>query len=448
MNSIHRRMLTLLFYGLVVVTLVASFATYLKAREEVDEFFDYQLVQVAQAVSRQQAINVPHASGIDIDEEDELSIQVWNDRDVISPQVRNGKLPPQREGLSTVSYGNNYWRVYVLHGGDRIFQISQPFEARQEISVKFALRVIIPLLVVLPFFYLIIWLSVRSGLRPLNELAEEIALRSASSLDPLPVDGLPEEISPLVSRLNLLLERLAAALDLQKRFVADAAHELRTPLSVVGIQLRILERSSSEVERHDAISKLRDGIDRAARMVNQLLVLARLEPEAPLVLSDVALSDLACEIVAERSGIAGKKGVDLGVTRCERITVHGEMEALRAIIANLVDNAINHTPAGGTIDVSVLSSDRIAIVEVVDTGPGIPPEERERVFDRFYRKGGEGCTSSGLGLAIVKSALERLKGTITLGEGEERKGLRVTVRLPLSDGLSDADQPLNPGLPQ
>jgi len=430
MNSISRRMLSFLLGGLIAVTLVAGVATYLKAREEMDELFDYQLIQVAHAFSRQESVSSLHSSSIDFEEEAELAIQIWQGKAPVSALTRGTTLSPQREGFSTVYYGNKYWRVFVLRAGSRTIQISQPIEVRREISVNFALRTLVPLLVTLSFFCLFIWLSVRKGLQPLTRLAEEISRRSASSLDPLPSGELPEEIRPLVSRLNLLLERLGDAIELQKRFVADAAHELRTPLTVVGLQLHILERSSSETERTEAISTLHDGIERATRMVSQLLVLARLEPEAPVVLSDVALSELVGEVVAERSRISEKKSIDLGITDSEPILVHSEIEALRAIIANLVDNAVNYTPPGGTVDVAVRSSERDAIIEVVDTGPGIPPAERKRVFDRFYRRGGGNCSSSGLGLAIVKSAVERLGGTVTLAGGAGEKGLRVTVVIP------------------
>lgn len=431
MNSISRRMLSLLFGGFVAVTLTASVATYLKAREEVDELFDHQLIQVAHAFSHQDSASSSHTTNFDIEEEDELAVQVWKGTVPVFVSTRGGPQSLQREGFSTVFSGNKFWRVFVLRADNQIIQVSQPLGARRELSVNFALRTIVPLLVVLSFFCLIIWISVRNGLRPLTQLAEEVSRRSPASLDPLQVDELPAEISPLVSRLNLLLERLGKTLELQKQFVADAAHELRTPLAVIGIQLRILERSSSEAERAEAFSKLREGIERATRMVGQLLVLARLEPEAPLVLSDIALGELACEVVAERSWLAEKKGLDLGITNCEPTQVAGEIEALRAIIANLVDNAVNYTPPGGTVDVAVHRSDRDAIIQVVDTGPGIPPAERKRVFDRFYRRGGGDCPSSGLGLAIVKSAVDRLGGTVTLAEGEGGRGLKVTVSLPL-----------------
>ncbi len=430
MNSINRRLLTLLLGGLMIAGMFAGGATYLKAREELDELFDYQLAQVAHAFSRQETIAPLPSSDINYEKESELAVQVWENGDLLSATPPNRTLPIQREGISTVYSGGKQWRAFVLRVGTRTIQVSQPIEARREISVNFALRSIVPLLLTFTFFALFIWLSVRKGLRPLTQVAEEISRRSPVALDPIPLIDLPAEVLPIVDRLNLLLEKLSSAMEAQKRFVADAAHELRTPLAAVGLQLRVLERSGDDAERAEASARLKDGIDRAARLVGQLLALARIEPEALPRFSTVALTELTGEIVAERARMAIEKGIDLGMTVSEALIVTGEEESLRAMIGNLVDNAVRYTPSGGTVDVAVRRGTHEAIIEVLDTGPGISPEERGRVFDRFYRCMGADSGGSGLGLAIVKSAVERHGGTITLGEGHGGKGLKVTVGLP------------------
>ena len=430
MKSISRRLLSLLLGGLVVTGILTSGATYLKAREELDELFDYQLAQVAHALSRQDRVAPLPSSDYNYEKESELGVQVWQGGNLLSATPPRRTLPLQQEGISTVSFRNKQWRVFVLRADTQTIQVTQPIGARREISVNFALRSIVPLMSTLPFFALFMWLSVRSGLQPLTRITEEISRRSATALDPIPLIDLPVEVVPLVGRLNLLLETLASAIETQRQFVADAAHELRTPLTVVGLQARVLERSSSDAERGDSLERLKEGIDRATRLVVQLLVLARIEPEAPTHFSKLALTDLTGEIVAERARLAEEKGIDLGMTESEAVTITGEEEALRAMLGNLIDNAVRYSLRGGTVDVAVSHGEREAIVEVVDTGPGIPLEERERVFNRFYRRGGN-CSGSGLGLAIVKSAVERHSGTITLGEGKEGNGLRVTVTIPL-----------------
>ncbi|WP_298438926.1 ATP-binding protein [Geobacter sp.] len=434
MNSISRKLLSLLLGGLIIVGVLAGGATYLKAREEMDELFDYQLAQVAHAFSRQETVAPLPSAGINYEEESELAVQVWKSGALFSVTPPGRTLPLQREGISTVYSGGRHWRVFVLRTGPRAIQVSQPIEARRELSVNFAFRSIVPLLLTIPFFALFIWLSVRNGLRPLTRVAEEISRRSPAALDPIPLNDLPAEVLPVVGRLNLLLEKLASAIEAQKRFVADAAHELRTPLAAVGLQVRVLERSAGNAERTEALERLKEGIDRAARLVGQLLALARIEPEAPPLFSNVALTELTEEIVAERARIAMEKGVDLGMTESDAVTVTGEEEALRAMIGNLVDNAVRYTPPGGTVDVAVRRGEHEAVIEVVDTGPGIPAVDRERVFDRFFRRG-ENTTGSGLGLAIVKSAVERHGGSITLTDADEGKGLKVSVTLPCSRDL-------------
>lgn len=429
MNSINRRLLALLLGGLLVVGVVAGIATYLKAREELDELFDYHLTQMAYAFSRQESIVQLPSPGIRYEEEDDFAIQVWKNGSLIFASSPARTLPLQSGGISTAYSGGRFWRFFVLKTGDRVIQVSQPLEARREISLDFTLRTIAPLALTIPVFALFIWLVVRSGLRPLARLADDISRRSPAALDPVLRNGLPIEVIPLADHLNLLLGKLAHSIETQKRFVADAAHELRTPLAAVRLQARVLERSGSEAERAEALDRLKEGVARAARMVGQLLALARLEPEAPPVFTTVMLADLAAEIVGERARIALTKGVDLGMAHSEPVTICGEEEALRGILANLIDNAIRHTPAGGEVDVSVRHGRRGVIMEVADTGPGIPPEERERVFDRFFRKGAS--AGSGLGLAIVKSAVERHGGTISLSAGKEGKGLKATVSLPL-----------------
>ncbi|MEA5115182.1 MAG: ATP-binding protein [Geobacteraceae bacterium] len=429
MKSISRRLLALLLGGLLVVGVVAGIATYLKAREELDELFDDQITQMAYAFSRQESIAQLPAPGIRSEEEDEFAIQVWKQGSLLFATLPARTLPLQSKGLSTVYSGDRYWRVFVLKADNRSIQVSQPIEARREISLDFTLRTIAPLLLTIPVLALFIWLAVRNGLRPLASLADDISRRSPSVLDPVPRDNLPAEVLPLADHLNLLLGKLTHSIEAQKRLVADAAHELRTPLAAVRLQVRVLEKSATDAERAESFERLKEGVGRAARMVEQLLALARLEPEAPPVFSNVMLTDLAREILGERARIAMQKGVDLGMADSEAVTVTGEEEALRAIIANLIDNAVRHTPAGGAVDVSVRRYEHGVFIEVTDTGPGIHPDYRDRVFDRFFRKGVS--SGSGLGLTIVKSAVERHGGSISLNEGRKGKGLKATVSLPL-----------------
>jgi two-component system OmpR family sensor kinase len=434
MNSISRRLLALLLGALTVAALLAGFGTYRKAHVEVNELFDYQLLQMALSLRDQKSFEQRPAAASDFEKEDDVTIQAWDTAGtLIYVSLHDTPLPrAAHAGLQTIVFRNAEWRVFLLTDQGRTIQVSQPFKTRREMSFVFALHTIMPLFFIFPALALTIWFAVRYTLKPLTRVADGVTRLSPASLEPLPEQNLPAEILPLVQRLNSLFEQLSRAFDIQKRFVADAAHELRTPLTVVKLQVRILERCAGEDERVEALERLRLGVDRAARLVGQLLALARVEPEAPPVpLVEVSLNRLAGEIIAEQARIAADKGVDLRGRDDGPVSVTGEPDALRAMIGNLVDNAIRYTLPGGTVDVAVRHDDQAAVIDVADTGPGIRPEERERVFDRFYRRQGSNGAGCGLGLAIVKSAVKRHGGTITLGEAAEGKGLRVTIELPL-----------------
>jgi two-component system OmpR family sensor kinase len=433
MNSISKRLLVLLLGALTVAALLAGVSTYMKAHVEISELFDYQLHQMALSLRDQKSFEQRPTAVSNYEKEDDVTIQVWDMAGtLIYVSLHDAPLPrATHAGLQTFTFRNAEWRVFLLIDQGRMIQVSQPFKARREMSFLFALRTIVPLFFIFPALAMVIWFAVRYTLKPLTEVADGVARRSPALLEPLSENNLPAEILPLVQRLNSLFDQLSRAFDIQKRFVADAAHELRTPLTVVKLQVRILERSASEDERTGALDSLRLGVDRATRLVGQLLALARVEPEAPPVpLEKVSLNGLVREIIAEQARIATDKGINLGAGSDEPVLVTGEPDALRAMISNLVDNAIRYTLPGGSVNVVVRQNELAAIIDITDTGPGIPPEERKRVFDRFYRRQGVESAGCGLGLAVVKSAVTRHGGTITLGKSVGGKGLRVTIELP------------------
>jgi two-component system OmpR family sensor kinase len=263
-------------------------------------------------------------------------------------------------------------------------------------------------------------------------MALALGRRTPDSLDALPQDGLPVEIVPLVQALDDLLARLARALESQKAFVADAAHELRTPLTAVQLQIQLAERAKTDEERQAAFTQLKQGQSRAAHLVQQLLTLARQEPGvAPQPHSAVDLAEVARLVVAEHAPLAAERNIDLGISQEQQAIVSGDFEALRVMLGNLVDNAIRYTPPGGTVDVASQLRDGTAAMEVSDTGPGIPGEDRERVFDRFYRREINHASGSGLGLAIVKNITDRHRASIVLENRIPGPGLRASISFPL-----------------
>jgi two-component system OmpR family sensor kinase len=444
-GSIRRELVVRLAAGLVVAIAAAAVATYLRARDEANEIFDYQLRQMAASLTGVPLAGTP--GGIAVGD-DALVVQVWDRNGVrrflSQPQPH---LPERAQlGFETVRTQGGDWRVFSALAGDQVVQVAQPMTARRELAASMALRTIVPLLLIAPLLALFMGYGVTRGLSPLARVAAALGKRSPGGLTPLDESGLPDEVRPLVHALNGLLARLDRALGAQRAFIADAAHELRTPLTAVHLQAQLAERATDEGTRRAALAELKSGLTRATHLVEQLLTLAREEPGvAERGTAPVNLAELARSVVAELGALAAARGVDLGVAgsaadapAARAVVVEGDATGLRALVENLVDNAVRYTPRDGRVDVSVEAEGADAVLAVRDSGPGIPASERARVFDRFYRAPAAGAADvpgSGLGLAIVKRIAERHYATIALGPGiagPAGEGLTVTVRLPLS----------------
>jgi two-component system OmpR family sensor kinase len=434
MNSIRRRLLLWLLSGLALAVAAAALRIYTQTLDEANELFDYHLKQMAASLPNDSFEPLPPSKPSGPEIEDGLVVQIW-DRNGLQLYFSHpaSKLPQRAElGFSTVETARGSWRVYSALEQNNIVQVAQPMSVRQNLAAGMALRALVPLLVLLPLLGILIWLTVGRGLRPLDQMASALVRRTPDSLDALPQDGLPEEIRPLVQALNDLLLRLARALESQKAFVADAAHELRTPLTAVQLQIQLAERANTEEERKAAFAQLRQGQLRAAHLVQQLLTLARQEPGvAPQPHTAIDLAEVARLVVSEHAALAAERNIDLGLSQEEPAIISGDLEALRVMLGNLVDNAIRYTPRGGTVDVALQLRDGTAVMEVSDTGPGIPEEDRERVFDRFYRREINHASGSGLGLAIVKNIADRHHARIVLENRVPGPGLRASISFPL-----------------
>ena len=427
--SIRRKLLVALLAALGVTGLAASGATWFEVRRQANQLFDYHLEQMALSLADQplaaSAALVPQL-GLGQD----YVVQVWDSGGVLAYISKNGApLPPASSGFDDVGVDGQDWRVFTLEAPDRTIQVAAPAELRSGQATAMALRILVPILATIPVYGLIIWLIVGEGLRPLNQIARAIRRRQPASLEPLPQARLPEEVAPLVSELNALLERLREALDRQKRFTADAAHELRSPLTALQVQLDMLARARTPEESRAALEALRAGMKRAARLVEQMLTMARLEPEAQLAQpAAAALDALAAQVAGELEALAEARRIELRLERLESVAVQGDATALHALARNLVDNAIRYAPAGGAVRLAAFAEDGSAFLVVEDDGPGIPPAERARVFDRFYRLPGSHAEGSGLGLAIAKQVADAHGAEIALGDAAGAHGLRVTVR--------------------
>jgi two-component system, OmpR family, sensor kinase len=432
MTSLRRTLLVALLPTVLAVLLLGVYATYRVAREQLDDVFDYHLRQIALSLSdRALAQAAARRAGPELD----FSIQIWGQGGVRLYLSRpDAPLPPVTDlGYSNVDGPGGRWRVYAMDIGGQVIQVGQPLRVRGDLAFQAASRTLIPLAVALPLLAGLVWWIVGRGLGPLDRLAGAAAARTAAALDPFAEQGVPVEALPLVRSLNDLLDRLRAALSAQRAFVADAAHELRTPLAALKLQLQLAERAPDGQARAAALAELATGLERSAHLVQQLLTLARQDPgpDQAAPVGPVALPALVRQAVADHALVAEARGIDLGAARAEDDAfVTGDAAGLRALLANLVDNAIRYTPAGGRVDVSAGrggAGDSFPFLEVADTGPGIPAAERARVFDRFYRAPGGGETGSGLGLAIVKAIAERHGAAVALTD-TPGGGLTVRVR--------------------
>lgn len=447
MSSIRRQLLLWLLSGLLIGVMIAALGIYYNARKEANELFDYQIRQMALSFPEGALLRTVPPGTQHI--EQELVIQVWSleGNALYFSDPRTGLPQGLGLGFTTIATNLGAWRVFNAVIGDRIIQIAQPMSVRSRLAADVALRTVWPLLLLFPVLGVLIWLTVSRGLRPLDQVAAAVSERSPAALQSLPEAHLPEEVRPLVHALNDLLSRLGGALDTQRSFIADAAHELRSPLTALHLQVQLAERAHVDAERSAAFAQLKAGLQRATHLVAQLLTLARQDPSViARPPAEVDLSEIARLVIAERAAIAEQKRIDLGILHSEPVKIMGDAEGLRILLGNLVDNAISYTPDSGKIDVSVVLRDGRPLMTVADTGPGIPAQDRKRAFDRFYRREGPGAgeesgtreglatSGSGLGLAIVKNIADRHRALVELGERKDGTGLPrgsglvVTVR--------------------
>jgi two-component system OmpR family sensor kinase len=432
--SIRRRLLVWLLSSVLLGGLVAAAVVFYQGRIQVNELFDYQLRQLALTLRDRNYSPSQLAEALQGQDALDFVIQVWApDGRLLYQSHPQVDVPgPVAMGFSDVNSRHGTWRVFAIWHRGLTIQVAQHKLAREVLAFGAAWRTLLPFVIALPLMGLLIWRLVGQEVKVLESTARAVARRSPESLDPISGESVPEEVLPLVHALNGLMSRLGAALSQQRQFIADAAHELRTPLTALRLQLQLAERARDAAEREKAHAMLREGIARAGHVVEQLLTLARADPEAPAAgRGPVELAALAREVAQEHEIAAQDKGIALSAGGAEPVTVDGDRTALRALVSNLVANAVRHTPSGSvTVRTSRHGDD--AVFEVEDSGPGIPAAERERVFDRFYRGESAAEGGTGLGLAIVRRIAERHGGRVELLDARGGQGLLARVTLPVT----------------
>ncbi len=437
MTSIQRRLLRWLICGFAVASAIAGYGIFLTAQKEAGELFDYELRAVALSLPA----NLDAARSIEDDTtglntiaDDRLMIEVWDDADTLVYRSQEGPLlrsaPP---GFSTLDRGEGQWRVFSVAEPGRYVQVAQPVSVRETLALRLALHTIWPLALFVPAMVVLVLLVVARGLEPIRALSALLKARSPDAPEALRLDDAPLELRPLVDALNDLLLRLGAAAHAQRTFIADAAHELRSPLAALKLQLEAAAKDGTLRAEPHILERVETRLNRMIRLVQQLLTLAREDAAPGAPASTVSLRHLCEQAIADFYVLAEAKQIDLGLESRPPITadhpcnVVGDGHALSTLLNNLLDNAIRYTPAGGKIDVVLTGTGRHYGFDVSDNGPGIPAEELPRVLDRFYR-GVEGkSTGSGLGLSIAARVAQRHALTLQLSNNAGGAGLTATL---------------------
>jgi two-component system sensor histidine kinase QseC len=438
--SLRRRLLVLLSGTVLLAWTATALFSYFDARHEIGEMLDAQLAQSAGLVAAQLEHEIEDETGGTVPrqykQERKIAFQVWDRSDALllrSASAPETRLSERDEGYADAVIDGKRWRIFSRRdeSGRYVVQVGERYELRDELAESVAGHLMHPLAVALPVLALLIWFAVGAGLAPLGRLAAEVGRRAPDNLAPLEESRTPREVRPLLGALNTLFARLRALLEQERRFTADAAHELRTPLAAVKTQAQVALGAVDAEERARALAHVVTGTDRAAHLVEQLLMLARLDPQTALAQARPAsLRDLAAECVAAQAPAAAQKNVGVGLAAEDDGLIAGDSTLLAVLLRNLVDNAVRYSPAGGEIEVSIGREDGTVVLRVTDNGPGIPEAERSRVFERFYRVLGSGEEGSGLGLSIVKRIADLHRASIALAAGPGGRGLKMSVAFP------------------
>jgi len=428
--TLRYRLLIVVLGVALATTLAATGATYYWARHEIDELLDYQLRQQALAL-RDKAYLLGNVTVVEPDPEQHVVIQLWDRRGVLRYLSHRAVdiQRPLRYGYANVRGSGEDWRVYATQLGPWIVQLAQPLELRRGIAASAAWRILLPLLAMLPLLTAAMWWIVGRVLAPITALAGAISRRE-NALEPLAADGLPGEVALMVRALNDLIARLKDVLARQQDFMADAAHELRTPLTAISLQSQLLERAASPTESAEALAELKRGIARSTHLVERLLTLARLDAASEReAASPIDLGALVDASLVNARLRAQARGITLTARVESALHIDGIEPQLQSLVDNLLDNALRYTPRGGRVHVELTARRHGAVLEIADSGPGIPAAERARIFDRFYRVPGTVQEGSGLGLAIVRRVADLHGATVEVGDADGG-GARFTVSFP------------------
>jgi len=443
-RSLQARLLALTLGLVLGAWLTSALVVWLDTRHELDELLDAHLAQAAALLVAQQVHEMAdeHGAGVDAPSlhryAPKVAFQVFHEGRLV---LRSANAPAAplvdaaegfRSGLRSVRVGGEAWRVFAAHGSERDVQVYVGEQLASRASIVWAVLrgMLSPMLLALPLLALALWWAVRRGTLPLRALGAQLRQRRPDSLLPLQLPDAPAEMRPMLDALNALFERIAALLEAERRFTADAAHELRTPIAAIRAQAQVALGASEDGERRHALQATLQGCDRAGRLVEQMLTLARLEAEQAPAGVPVDLLALARRVLAELAPAALQQGQDLALEGETPCPVAGNETLLAVLLRNLVDNALRYSPAGARVRVSVDQAAGATRLLVADSGPGLDEAQCQRLGERFFRVLGSGRDGSGLGWSIVRRIAQAQGARIELGRSAELGGLEVRLSWP------------------
>ncbi len=443
LRSLQARLLALVLTAVAVVWVAAAVQTWFEVRHEVDELLDSHLAQAAALLVVQQAGEVDDdGPGLDAPTlhryAPKVAFQVFHEGRLVRRSA-NAPLQPmaevEHEGKAkfrTVTLDGTAWRVFTAYGAERDVRVlvGEQLDSRRDIVLAVLRGTAQPLAIALPLLALALWAAVFHGVRPLRRLSRLIAERRPQATEPLDVPGAPSELRPVVDGLNGLFERINALLAAERRFTADAAHELRTPIAAIRTQAQVALAETEDTARRHALQATLAGCDRATRLVEQLLTLSRVEAGETPAQAKLDLSALVRQQVAELAPRALDRDQAIELQADALHTVLGDATLLAVLVRNLVDNALRYSPAGAQVQVSVQRLGERVRLQVEDSGPGLPPEALARLGERFYRVLGTGQDGSGLGWSIVRRIAAVHGARVQAARSAALGGLDVTVDLP------------------
>lgn len=435
-SSLKKRLLLLALSTVAVVWVGAATFVYFDAREELDEVLDAHLAQDAALLSAQITHELAELEPLHAPllhkYARRIAFQVWEGGKVLllhSDNAAQEHLGDMEQGFSNTTMDGHRWRVFTTwdesHG--YLVHVAERADVRDELAQDIAGNLLEPLLFSLPLLALMLWVAVARGLQPLGELAADVERRDPETLTPLDAGAAPREVLPLIERLNRLFARIDSTIQKERRFTADAAHELRTPVAGIKAQAQVARAAAGEAERIHALDNAILGCDRATHLIEQLLTLARVDALDAGVAEPCRLRDIAAGEIAAVAPAALAKGVHIELAEGDETAVRGNPELLRILARNLIDNAVRHTPSGTTIRVGIGREQEGTTLSVSDDGPGIPEQEMDKVAERFYRPADTQAGGSGLGLSIVKRIAEVHGASLRFMQAGSGRGLRVTV---------------------